>query len=170
MSHKALRKNFLPLEFLLQDASAKRPSFKRKPNPIDQYVGNRVRMRRNMLGISQKTLGAALDVSFQQVQKYEKGTNRIGASRLQNISRILAVTPAYFFDGATAAGPAPLTGFTEGKFSDSVVKFISTIEGLHLYKAFARIQEPKLRRRFIDLINATADSQIPDLALLTVSR
>ena len=170
MSDNALRDNVLPMELLAGDAPAKQSSLKKEPNPIDRHVGTRVRMRRNVRGISQKKLGAALAVSFQQVQKYEKGTNRIGASRLQNISRILAVAPAYFFDGATVAGPDLLNGFVEGKSSDSVVKFISTIEGLHLHMAFARIREPELRRRFIDLINATADSQFPGLAVSAVSR
>ena len=143
---------------------------RRDPNFIDVHVGNRIRMRRQIVGMSQEKLGELLGITFQQVQKYEKGTNRIGASRLQNISRILAVAPAYFFDGATAAGPDLLNGFVEGKSSDSVVKFISTIKGLLLHKAFARIREPKLRRRFIDLINATADSQFPGLAVSAVSR
>ncbi|MGH6853068.1 MAG: helix-turn-helix domain-containing protein, partial [Methylocella sp.] len=73
---------------------------KKIPNPIDRHVGGRVRMRRVMLGMSQEKLGDALGLTFQQVQKYEKGTNRIGASRLQQISRTLDVPPAFFFEGA----------------------------------------------------------------------
>ena len=77
---------------------------KKAPNPIDKHVGSRVRMRRMMLGMSQEKLGDALDLTFQQVQKYEKGTNRIGASRLQQISHILQVPVAFFFEGAPASG------------------------------------------------------------------
>src|SRR6202795_1485752 len=73
---------------------------KKAPNPIDKHVGSRVRMRRMMLGMSQEKLGDALGLTFQQVQKYEKGTNRIGASRLQQISQILQVPVAFFFEGA----------------------------------------------------------------------
>ena len=73
---------------------------KKAPNPIDKHVGSRVRMRRMMLGMSQEKLGDALALTFQQVQKYEKGTNRIGASRLQQISQILQVPVAFFFEGA----------------------------------------------------------------------
>jgi transcriptional regulator with XRE-family HTH domain len=73
------------------------------PNPVDKYVGSRVRMRRIMLGMSQEKLGEALGLTFQQVQKYEKGTNRVGASRLQQISEILQVPVSFLFDG----GPMP---------------------------------------------------------------
>ena len=73
---------------------------KKSPNPTDKYVGSRVRMRRLMLGMSQEKLGEKLGLTFQQVQKYEKGTNRIGASRLQHISQILKVPVSFFFDGA----------------------------------------------------------------------
>ena len=134
------------------------PKIRKAPNPIDRHVGGRVRMRRVLLGISQQKLGAALDVSFQQVQKYEKGTNRIGASRLQDISRILEVAPAFFFEGASPTAAAH-GGFAEENSSDYVVDFISTTEGISLNKAFARIRDPKVRRRLVDLIIATADSQ-----------
>src|ERR1700678_1752014 len=82
---------------------------KKAPNPIDKHVGSRVRMRRMMLGMSQEKLGDALGLTFQQVQKYEKGTNRIGASRLQQISHILQVPVAFFFEGAPhlAGTPGP---------------------------------------------------------------
>ena len=73
------------------------------PNPIDRHVGARVRMRRLMVGLSQSKLAESLDVTFQQVQKYEKGANRIGASRLQQLARVLDVPPAFFFDGAPAS-------------------------------------------------------------------
>src|SRR5438105_3475779 len=85
---------------------------KKTPNPIDKHVGSRVRMRRMMLGMSQEKLGDALDLTFQQVQKYEKGTNRIGASRLQEISHILQVPVSFFFEGAPATADHP-TGLGE---------------------------------------------------------
>ena len=118
----------------------------RRPNPIDTHVGSRVRLRRMILGMSQEKLAERLGLTFQQVQKYEKGTNRIGASRLQDISRILEVAPAFFFEGASPTAAAH-GGFAEENSSDYVVDFISTTEGISLNKAFARIRDPKVRRR-----------------------
>src|SRR5215472_9678771 len=119
---------------------------KKAPNPIDQHVGSRVRMRRLMLAMSQEKLGDALGLTFQQVQKYEKGTNRIGASRLHQISHILQVPVAFFFEGAPN-----LHGSTdrmkEAPSLSYVSDFLATPEGLLLTKAFMGINEPKLRRR-----------------------
>ena len=134
---------------------------KKVPNPIDRHVGSRVRMRRILLGMSQEKLGEALGLTFQQVQKYEKGTNRIGASRLQQISKTLNVPPSFFFDGAPTdegAGSAhSVSGVAEESSSSTYVfDFISTAEGLALNKAFARIQDPKVRKRIIDLVNSLA--------------
>src|SRR3954462_14074604 len=119
------------------------------PNPVDKYVGSRVRMRRIMLGMSQEKLGEALGLTFQQVQKYEKGTNRIGASRLQEISKTLNIAPSYFFDGAPASSTMSETGATDAEsFSvTSVTDFIGTAVGVQLNKAFARIKSPQLRKR-----------------------
>ncbi len=130
------------------------------PNPIDKHVGSRVKMRRMLLGYSQEKLGEALGVTFQQVQKYEKGTNRIGASRLQDIAKILEAPPSFFFEGAPAAG-AP-AGFSEGESATFVVDFLSTVEGLQLNKAFASIKNPKVRRRIVDLVVAIAASEESD--------
>ena len=137
----------------------KRP-VKKVPNPIDKYVGSRVRMRRIFLGMSQEKLGESLDLTFQQVQKYEKGTNRIGASRLQQISKTLNVPPAYFFEGAPSFDDTVdvPTGTAETG-STYVVDFLSTAEGLHLNRAFARIQDTKVRRRIIDLVMALAGEE-----------
>src|SRR3978361_1543464 len=85
-------------------------SVKKVPNPIDKHVGSRVRMRRILLGLSQEKLGTALGLTFQQVQKYEKGTNRIGAPRLQEIPKPLNIAPSYFFDGAPTSSTMPETG------------------------------------------------------------
>ena len=138
---------------------------KKVPNPIDKHVGSRVRMRRVLLGMSQEKLGEALSLTFQQVQKYEKGTNRIGASRLQQISKTLNVPPAYFFDGAPAfeegsTSPSHLAAAEAG--SAYVVDFLSTIEGLHLNRAFARIKDPKVRKRIVDLVIALAGDDAPE--------
>jgi transcriptional regulator with XRE-family HTH domain len=127
------------------------------PDPVDKNVGSRVRMRRRMLGMSQKTLGDQLGLTFQQVQKYEKGTNRIGASRLQQISKVLNVPPSFFFEGAPA-GDGP-SGFADDTRSQYVVDFLSTAEGLHLNRAFARIKDSKVRKRVIDLVTALADQE-----------
>src|SRR5450631_2121293 len=134
---------------------------KKIPNPIDRYVGSRVRMRRVILGMSQEKLGEALGLTFQQVQKYEKGANRIGASRLQQISRTLDVPPAFFFDGApsfeaSAGPPASHLGFSEDSNPAYVADFLSTPEGLHLNLAFARIHDPKVRKRIVDLVSSLA--------------
>ncbi|MGC2126549.1 MAG: helix-turn-helix transcriptional regulator [Methylovirgula sp.] len=134
---------------------------KKVPNPIDRHVGSRVRMRRILLGMSQEKLGEALGLTFQQVQKYEKGTNRIGASRLQQISTTLNVPPSFFFDGAPvndAMGHGELLVSEETR-SSYVLDFIATSEGLNLNKAFARIQDPKVRKRIIDLVASLAEGQ-----------
>lgn len=144
---------------------------KKVPNPIDRHVGSRVRMRRVILGMSQEKLGEALGLTFQQVQKYEKGANRIGASRLQQISRTLDVPPAFFFEGAPSfedeAASAPSTsGVAEEGGSAYVADFLSTAEGLHLNLAFARIQDPKVRKRIVDLVTALAGEETGEASLL----
>jgi transcriptional regulator with XRE-family HTH domain len=129
---------------------------KKAPNPIDKHVGSRVRMRRMMLSMSQEKLGGALGLTFQQVQKYEKGTNRIGASRLQQISHILQVPVAFFFEGAPASHPH-IDGMGEAAPSPTYVSdFLATSDGLALTKAFMEIKEPKLRRRIVDLVEEIA--------------
>ncbi len=130
---------------------------KKAPNPIDKHVGSRVRMRRMMLSMSQEKLGDALDLTFQQVQKYEKGTNRIGASRLQQISHILQVPVAFFFEGAPAPlGGTPQNGAAEAPSHSYVSDFLATSDGLALTKAFMRIPDAKLRRRIVDLVQQIA--------------
>lgn len=124
---------------------------KKVPNPIDKHVGSRVRMRRMMLGMSQEKLGDALGLTFQQVQKYEKGTNRIGASRLQQISLILQVPVSFFFEGAPAPPGRP-GGFVEAPSPAYVTDFLATTDGLSLTKAFMQIKSPKLRRRIVELV------------------
>jgi transcriptional regulator with XRE-family HTH domain len=131
---------------------------KKAPNPIDRYVGSRVRMRRLMLGMSQEKLGDGLGLTFQQVEKYEKGTNRIGASRLQHIAHLLQVPVSFFFDGApiaceppNAAADAPSPGY--------VFDFLATSEGLALIKAFMRVHSTSMRRRIVELVEEIAGTE-----------
>jgi transcriptional regulator with XRE-family HTH domain len=124
---------------------------KKAPNPIDKHVGSRVRMRRMMLSMSQEKLGDALGLTFQQVQKYEKGTNRIGASRLQQISLILQVPVSFFFEGAPPPPGRP-EGFGEAPSPAYVTDFLASSDGLALVKAFMRIENAKLRRRLVELV------------------
>jgi transcriptional regulator with XRE-family HTH domain len=124
------------------------------PNPIDQHVGSRVRMRRLMLAMSQEKLSFALGLTFQQVQKYEKGMNRIGASRLQQISHILQVPVAFFFEGAPNA-LAP-QGSGSALSMAEIDDFISDSEGLRLITAFMRIDSAALRRRIVMLVQEIA--------------
>lgn len=128
------------------------------PNPIDKHVGSRVRMRRLMIGLSQEKLGEALGVTFQQVQKYEKGINRIGASRLQHIAKVLGVAVEFFFEGSPQQGDAGV-GFAESAMPTYTSDFLTTSEGVQLTKAFLRIKSAKVRRRLIEVIEAVADSQ-----------
>jgi len=129
---------------------------KKAPNPIDKHVGSRVRMRRMMLGMSQEKLGDALGLTFQQVQKYEKGTNRIGASRLQQISEILQVPVSFFFEGVPSLpGSTPaVPGMAEAPSPAYVSDFLATSDGLALTKAFVQIKDARLRRRIVDLVEA----------------
>jgi transcriptional regulator with XRE-family HTH domain len=131
------------------------------PNPVDKYVGSRVRMRRIMLGMSQEKLGEALGLTFQQVQKYEKGTNRVGASRIQQISEILQVPVSFLFEG----GPSGTTGagsYSEGSSPAYISDFLATSEGLALTRAFTRITDAKLRRSIVELVEQIATREGPD--------
>ncbi|SIR13545.1 transcriptional regulator [Rhizobium sp. RU35A] len=129
---------------------------KKKPNPIDIHVGSRIRLRRTMLGMSQEKLGESLGITFQQIQKYEKGTNRVGASRLQNISSILNVPVSFFFEDAPGEQSAGGPGLAEASSSNYVVDFLSSSEGLQLNRAFVKITDPKVRRKLVDLVKALA--------------
>src|SRR5712671_4940830 len=136
-------------------ASMKTASSTKETKPVDQHVGSRVRMRRMMLGMSQEKLGDALGLTFQMIQKYEKGVNRISASKLQHISQILQVPVPFFFEGAPPwAGIAPAA---RGKADDApspayVSDFLATSAGLELVKAFMCIEDRKLRRSIVELV------------------
>src|SRR6201986_2552429 len=124
---------------------------KKQANPIDVQVGNRVRIRRMLIGMSQERLGDMLGLTFQQVQKYEKGVNRIGAGRLFEIARILGVPIDFFYDGVGAS--------TEGtaEAAPPVMEFVSSGEGLQLSLAFMKIKDPKVHKRVLDLVKSLAE-------------
>jgi len=126
------------------------------PSPIDLHVGSRVRMRRLMLKMSQEKLGDALGITFQQIQKYEKGANRIGASRLQHISNILQVPVSFFFEGGPNISEQP--GLVPSLPSPGYVSdFLSTSDGLALTAAFMHIKNGKIRRHIVDLVELLVD-------------
>jgi len=131
------------------------------PNPVDKYVGSRIRMRRIMLGMSQEKLGESLGLTFQQVQKYEKGTNRVGASRLQQISEILQVPVSFLFEGGPG-GAVNANGLAEAPSPAYVSDFLATSEGLALTRAFTRINDSKLRRSIVDLVEQIAAREMAD--------
>jgi transcriptional regulator with XRE-family HTH domain len=126
---------------------------RKKPDPTDCHVGARVRMRRLTQGMSQTQLGNALGMTFQQIQKYEKGTNRISASRLQQIAETLQVAVPFFFDGI-AKGPS-----SEMLIPDYTAAFLSSADGLALAKAFTKIADPHVRRAVVALVRATAGEE-----------
>ena len=126
----------------------------KKPNPVDTHVGSRVRLRRMLLGMSQERLGNAMGLTFQQVQKYEKGVNRIGASRLFHISRILDVPVQFFFEEAPQTDGAAVAGMAEPESETFILEFLNSREGLELNRAFVNIGDPKVRKSVVDLVRA----------------
>ena len=134
---------------------------KRNPNPIDVHVGHRVRMRRLLVGMSQEKLGEELGLTFQQVQKYEKGANRVSASRLYQMARILGVPVQFFYDDmeTSPANKKPGGGMSEGQSGSVVMDFLGTSDGIQLSRAFSELHDPKVRRRIIDLVKTLAESQ-----------
>ena len=130
---------------------------KRQANPIDAQVGNRVRIRRMLIGMSQERLGDLLGLTFQQVQKYEKGVNRIGAGRLFEVSRILGVPIDFFYDGV-GTGPDDKPASSEAA-NAPVMDFVSSGEGLQLSLAFMKIRDPKVRKRVLDLVKSLAEDE-----------
>lgn len=135
-------------------AQKKATPSKKLPNPTDRHVGSRVRLRRMMLRMSQEKLGEALGLTFQQVQKYEKGTNRIGASRMQQMSHILQVPVSFFFEGAPQIGGQ--NDNTDEASPAFVSDFLATRDGLTIARCFTSIADPKLRRRIADLVEQIA--------------
>ncbi len=133
----------------------------RGPNPVDLHVGARVRMRRKFLGMSQEGLAETIDLTFQQVQKYERGSNRISASKLYEISKALKAPVAYFFDGYGES--ESVEGFSESESEQFVHGFLMTTEGIELAEAFPRIRNAKWRRRILELVRTLAEGDDADV-------
>lgn len=128
------------------------------PHPIDVHVGKRLRVRRMVQGISQESLGRSLGLTFQQIQKYEKGVNRIGASRLFELSELLKVPVQFFYDdyGDTIGTPA---GFADADDDDVFMKLVKSPEGVQLCRYFAAIEDAHVRKRVLELVKSIADTE-----------
>ncbi len=155
----------------MSDETTERPERESRPSPIDVHVGSRVRLRRTLLGMSQERLGDALGLTFQQVQKYERGVNRVGASRLFDISRVLDVPISFFFedmpegmDATPISGPrGRMYGFAEAQepFSNGVDDNLTKRETLELVRAYYRITDPAVRKRMFELMKSLAPAEAP---------
>ena len=126
---------------------------KKSPGPIDRHIGNRVRLRRTTIGMSQERLGEALGLTFQQIQKYEKGTNRIGAGRLLAVARILGVGIEFFFEGLPELEPS---GDPEERIMNA---FMLVPESDRLVRGFMRLPDGEARRKVVDLVDWLASSR-----------
>jgi transcriptional regulator with XRE-family HTH domain len=139
----------------------------RRANPIDIHVGSRVRFRRMLLGMSQEKLGERLGLTFQQVQKYEKGINRIGASRLYDLAQVLGVSVQFFYEDAPI-GEARADAIdgqpADGQDEHSIVEFLRSRDGLELNRAFVRIPDLKARRAIVDLVRSLANDAASNTA------
>ncbi|MBI1363486.1 MAG: helix-turn-helix domain-containing protein [Proteobacteria bacterium] len=124
------------------------------PNPIDIHVGTRIRMQRNILGMSQEKLAESLGVTFQQVQKYENGTNRVSASRLHDMSKILGVDISYFFDKITPA--SAMLRVAEKTTNDELGDILERRETIHLLRAYYAIKDEAVRKKFLDMLKTLA--------------
>jgi transcriptional regulator with XRE-family HTH domain len=131
---------------------------RKSPNPIDIFVGSRVRMRRMLVGMSQEKLGDSLGLTFQQVQKYEKGANRIGASRLYQIARVLSVPVDFFYDGIQLDEASAVDGLADAEPAGFELDMLSTSEGIQLNSAFFSIRDPKVRKRVLELVKALGEA------------
>ena len=129
----------------------------RSPNPVDIHVGTRVRLRRQVLKMSQEKLGDELGVTFQQVQKYERGANRVGASRLWKLSQVLTVPVNFFFEGL--GDEFPMDGFAEGEQRPLVYDFINSSDGVALAMAVSKIKSRPVRRRILELARSLAGDE-----------
>jgi len=132
---------------------------RKSAHPVDIHVGGRVRLRRIMLGLSQDKLGDALGLTFQQVQKYEKGVNRIGASRIFELSKILEVPVQYFYDDFDSRTGVSY-GFAETSGNDAFMELLHSPEGVQLCRHFADISDAKVRKRVLDLVKTLADGGV----------
>ena len=128
----------------------------KRANSVDVHVGSRIRMRRMMIGMSQERLGESMGVTFQQIQKYEKGSNRIGAGRLHKLSQVLSVPISYFYEDAPIEAGQLTPGFAEAGNTGYITEFLATREGIELNRAFLRITDPKVRRSIVDMVRSIA--------------
>ena len=133
---------------------------KSSPDPVDIHVGARVRLRRTLLGMSQEKLGKALGLTFQQVQKYERGANRIGSSRLFQLSKILDVPVSFFFDEMTTDTTQKSDGMAEGNKQVFEVDKLSRRETLELVRAYYKITDPSVRKKIFEMVKAVGSSAI----------
>ena len=132
------------------------------PNPIDVHVGNRVRMRRMLINMSQEKLGERLGLTFQQVQKYEKGSNRVSASRLYQMAQILGVPVQFFFEDVVAPVPSDIVRSGGTADSGAIMDFLNSSEGVQLNRAFNEISSSTVRRRVVDLVKSIAGHERED--------
>ena len=130
------------------------PHAPRSPNPVDIHVGTRVRLRRQLLKMSQEKLGDQLGVTFQQVQKYERGTNRVGASRLWRMSQVMDVPVSFFYEGLETEDTK--YEFAEGDQTPIVYDFINSTDGVSLAVAVSKIENKAVRRQVLELARALA--------------
>lgn len=133
---------------------------KSTPNPIDIHVGSRLRLRRALIGMSQEKLGNALEITFQQVQKYERGTNRISSSRLFQISRILDVSVSFFFDDMDTEIIKQTEGMAEINKQVLQVDKLSRRETLEFVRAYYKITDPMVRKKIFEMVKAIGNSEI----------
>ncbi len=147
----------MPKPSRVRRRTKKQPS-RKGPHPIDVHVGSRVRLRRNLLGINQTKLGKAIGITFQQIQKYERGTNRVSASRLFNLSRVLGEPISYFFEdlspAAAGGGRRRTRGLSEASAAVLEPDLLSKRETVELIRAYYRVTDPGLRKRVLDLLEA----------------
>lgn len=155
----------------MSEATVERSGSESRPSPVDVHVGSRIRLRRGQLGVSQEELGDALGVAYQQVQKYERGANRVGASRLFDISRVLDVPIVFFFEDMSASmdatpksGPrSPIYSSDEAKepFPNGDDSILTKRETLNLIRVYYRIADPAVRKRMLDLMRSLAQAESP---------
>jgi transcriptional regulator with XRE-family HTH domain len=134
----------------------------RGPNPIDIHVGRRVRQRRKAMGVTQERLADDLGLTFQQVQKYERGANRISASKLYEIAAALQTGTAYFFEGLADPASAKSGEGVDPESERFVNAFLMSAEGLELAELFTRLASPRLRRRIVDLVRSMVEEEDGD--------
>lgn len=135
---------------------------KKNPNPVDIHVGGRVRLRRMLVGLSQEKLGVSMGLTFQQIQKYEKGVNRIGASRLYRLSQVLDVPVQFFFDGMPPINAPAVAGMAESEQETYLYEFLNTRDGLELNRAFVKVTDAQVRKSVIELVRSLGRGKSKD--------